>query len=184
MKVIFLDRDDTLNEDPGYLNDPLKLRLLPHVVEGLGRLQAAGYHFIILTNQSGVGRGLITHDQLDAVHRRLCAILEGHGITILDIFSCLHHPDEDCNCRKPKPDLLRQACERFPDIDLKHSWVIGDRLRDIAIGEAGLPQHQRVAGILVGHKDDDMAAPDNLRYRVADLNEAADRILQSQPATP
>jgi D-glycero-D-manno-heptose 1,7-bisphosphate phosphatase len=195
MNVIFLDRDDTLNEDPGYLNDPVKVKLLPGVVEGLLKLHNAGYHFIVLTNQSGVGRGLITLEQLEAVHRRLLTKLEAQGVPILDLFFCPHIPDDHCNCRKPLPGLLWKALQGYPHIDLEKSWIIGDRYRDLM---PGLRPHADdsgpvVKGILVGGKEadgkeggdreaggkDQAPPPANLRYTVADLQEAADRILGS-----
>jgi histidinol-phosphate phosphatase family protein len=181
MKVIFLDRDDTLNEDPGYLNDPSQVRLLPGVVEGLLRLHEAGYHFIVLTNQSGVGRGLISLEQLDAVHRRLLSKLESKGIPVLDIFFCPHTPEDHCNCRKPLPGLLWKALKSYPEINLEQSWIIGDRYRDLIPGlhpcEDG--SGSVVKGILISRKTDgyEGPAPANLRYTVADLREAADRIL-------
>lgn len=177
MKVVFLDRDDTLNEDPGYLNDASRVRLLPGVAEGLQRLQAAGYQFIILTNQSGIGRGLITAEQLEAVHRQLLHLLALEGVQVLDILFCPHVPDDRCECRKPAAGLLWKALELHPQIDVGRSWMIGDRYRDLQPGLHTRVDGKIIPGILVGSKEEPGTPPANLKYRVADLNEAADCIL-------
>lgn len=185
MDVVFLDRDDTLNEDPGYLNDPSLVRLLPGVLEGLQRLAKAGFSFIILTNQSGVGRGIILPEQLTAVNDRLRLLLADGGIHILDLFYCPHVDDDGCNCRKPRPGLLWQAIDRYPHIDVSRSWIIGDRYRDLQPGLDPLRDGSAfLRGVLVGGKESGGEAPANLLYRATDLADTADFICRERTAEP
>lgn len=175
MDVVFLDRDDTLNDDPGYLNDPDRVQLLPGVTEGLRLLADAGYALIVLTNQSGVGRGIILPEQLRAVNDRLFTLLAQDGIHLLDLFFCPHVDEDRCDCRKPRPGLLWQALERYPRINIERSWIMGDRFRDLMPGLTLPPGHTgSIRGVLVGGKEaveDD--APANLVYRASDLLDAA-----------
>ena len=176
-KAVLLDRDKTLNADPGYLNDPDKVELLPGVVQGLSKLQAAGYMFMVLTNQSGVGRGLISPEQLYAVNRRLLELLQRDHIRRERIYFCPHVDADDCHCRKPGPGMVDAALNEF-QLDPAHCWLVGDRLRDLACGE-----HRGVPGILIGDEEGPEerwrpSAPETLKHHVANLSEAADRILQ------
>src|SRR3989442_2522604 len=107
--VVYLDRDGTLNFDPGYLNQPQQLRLLPGVGPAVARLNRAGFKAVVLSNQSGVARGLITQDQLEAIHQRLRELLAEDGARLDRIFICPHHPDDGCACRKPAPGLVQRA---------------------------------------------------------------------------
>lgn len=134
-KIIFLDRDDTINKDFGYISKPEQIELLPFVIEGLSLLKTLNFEFIILTNQSGIGRKYFTEEDLKSVNERLKNILKKHSIFILDIFYCPHTDEDQCNCRKPKPGLLLNALEKYKNIDLSNSWIIGDRIRDILPGE-------------------------------------------------
>ena len=140
-KAIFLDRDGTLNPDPGYISDPKDYELFEGVTEALLKLQNAGYLLILITNQSGISRGLFTEEQLEAVHAKMKRLLKEGGVTLDAIYYCPHHPDHpykgvsDCNCRKPKPGMILQAIKDF-DVDIKNSFMIGDRLSDIKIGIA------------------------------------------------
>jgi D-glycero-D-manno-heptose 1,7-bisphosphate phosphatase len=131
---LFLDRDGTVIEELGYLSDPDQVRLLPGSVEALASLQAEGWKLVIVSNQSGVGRRLITADQMDAVQRRFLEIVRGHGIQITASYMCIHTPDEGCECRKPSPFLLHRAAKEY-SIDLQSSWMIGDREGDILCGK-------------------------------------------------
>jgi len=130
--VVYLDRDGTLNFDPGYLNEPEQLRLLPGVGPAVARLNRAGFKTVVLSNQSGVARGLITQDQLEAIHQRLRELLAEDGAWLDGIFICPHHPDEGCICRKPAPGLVHRALQElgvFPG----NAIVIGDKATDVEL---------------------------------------------------
>ena len=133
--AVFLDRDGTINEDPGYLNDPDQIILLPGAGEGLFLLAQKGYFLVVVTNQSGVARGLVKEEMLPLIHRRLNQELSRFGAKIDHFSICVHHPDENCECRKPKSKLLMDAAEKF-GIDLANSYFVGDKGSDLAAGRA------------------------------------------------
>src|SRR5947209_1549895 len=130
--VVYLDRDGTLNFDPGYLNQPEQLRLLAGVGQAVGRLNRTGFKTVVLSNQSGLARGLITQDQLEAIHQRLRELLSEDSARLDGIFICPHHPDEGCICRKPAPGLVHRALQElgvFPG----NAIVIGDKATDVEL---------------------------------------------------
>lgn len=132
--TVFLDRDGTLNHNPGYLKSAAELRLLPGVAPSLARLKAAGAKLVVVTNQSGIGRGLLTHKDLEAVHARLQGILEGEEAALDAIYFCPHHPDDGCRCRKPGTAMVERAVSEL-QLDLARSYVIGDHARDIQLAK-------------------------------------------------
>lgn len=132
--TIFLDRDGTLNPDPGYINSPDQFELFPGVPEVLARLKRAGARLIVVTNQSGVARGFMTRDDLDAVHMKLKRLLDAAGASLDSIYFCPHHPDEGCDCRKPNRGMIDQAVREW-GVDLKRSYLIGDHARDIELAK-------------------------------------------------
>ncbi len=134
-KAVFLDRDGTINEDPGYLNDPERLKLLPGVAESLGRLKKAGFRLVVISNQSGVNRGLIPDGVLEKVHARLNELLAAAGGQIDRFEFCVHRPDEECECRKPKPRLILDATQAL-GIELGRSFMVGDKLSDLQAGRS------------------------------------------------
>ena len=133
-RAVFLDRDNTLIHDPGYLCDPEKVRVLDGVVEGLKELQHAGYKLVAITNQSGVGRGYFDIESVRAVNERVKLEFEKKGVRLDGFYVCPHHPDEKCNCRKPMPGLLHQAAEDL-QIDLSKSFMVGDKRTDVECGQ-------------------------------------------------
>ncbi len=140
-KAIFLDRDGTLIEDPGYLNHPEQVKLLEGVAEALIELRNMGYMLIVVTNQSAVARGIVSEKILGEIHNRLRQLLTERGAYLDQIYYCPYHPDgvipkyrKESEWRKPNPGMLLAASEDM-DIDLSQSWKIGDSSRDI---EAGL----------------------------------------------
>lgn len=173
--AVFLDRDGTINIDPGYLNDPEKLELYPGVGKALARLQKSGFELVIISNQSGVARGLITRQQISRIHERLDELLARDGVKISHYELCFHHPDENCECRKPKPALILKPAARY-SIDLSKSYMIGDKWSDMGCGKnAGLKSSILV---LTGHgKTDEAEAKKFGPVVVADLTEATDWIL-------
>lgn len=132
-RAVFLDRDGTLIEDVGYPDDPDRVRLLPAVPEGLRRLREAGFRLVIVSNQSGVGRGLIAPEDARRVHARVLELLGEQGIAIDLAKYCPHAPDEGCDCRKPAPGMLLDAAAEL-SLDLEASFMIGDKGSDIAAG--------------------------------------------------
>jgi UDP-glucose 4-epimerase len=132
-KAVFLDRDGTLNFDPGYLSDHEKFELLPGVAAALKRLADAGYLLIVVSNQSGIARGKITGDELRRIHEKLDRVLAATGVRIHHYALCTHHPDEDCECRKPKPKLVLDTAKRY-HIDLSRSFMVGDKRSDVECG--------------------------------------------------
>jgi D-glycero-D-manno-heptose 1,7-bisphosphate phosphatase len=134
---VLLDRDGTLIRDDGYTYRIADYARLPGVVEGLQRLQTAGYGLAIITNQSGIGRGYYSEADFRAFQDHLVLDLASFGIVIEGSFFCPHRPEDGCRCRKPAAGLLEQAREAL-GADLQHSWVVGDGLGDIlAAEEAG-----------------------------------------------
>lgn len=172
MKAILLDRDDTLNEDPGYINDPSILQLKPGVVEGLSLLRDAGYRFFVLTNQSGVSRGLISPSQLAAVHERLAGMLEEKGIHIEKFYVCPHQDSDGCTCRKPAPGMFEQFFAEYR-AEPSACYAIGDKIRDIRAAGS-------VPGVLLCEKKTvaQQDHPHNLQYCARDMLDAARYILK------
>jgi heptosyltransferase-2 len=133
--TIFLDRDGTLNEDPGFLKSASELKLLPGVAAALARLKAAGARLIVVTNQSGVGRGFFSLRDLEAVHARLEGLLEQSDAALDAIYFCPHHPDDGCRCRKPSTGMVDRAVAEL-QVDLRKAYVVGDHVRDIQLAKA------------------------------------------------
>jgi D-glycero-D-manno-heptose 1,7-bisphosphate phosphatase len=173
--TVFLDRDGTLNREVGFVRAPLALEMLPGTRSALQRLHEAGYRLVVVTNQSGIARGLYGEHDLAAIHARLQAEVGG----VVDAFlHCPHHPDgghgygHECTCRKPAPGLLHQARELL-GCDWRGSAIIGDSARDVLMAR-GLPlltvlvrsgkplasEHAllRAAGVTPDHEAADLAA--------------------------
>ncbi len=139
----FLDRDGTIMVEREFLADPAGVELIPGAVDGLRTLRRRGFALVVVTNQSGIARGLYGLDQFRAVQARLEELLAGEGIRLDGVFLCPHHPDfgGPCECRKPLPGLYLQAA-RALGLDLARSLYIGDRLSDVdaalALGGTGI----------------------------------------------
>jgi len=156
-KAIFLDRDDTLIEDPGYINSPEQVKLLDGVAEALIELKALEYKLVVVTNQSAVARGIVTEKVLGEIHNRLEQLLAEKKAFLDGIYYCPYHPDgavkkyrKESEFRKPNPGMLLKAAEEI-DIDLGQSWCVGNSISDMEAGlQAGcktilidLPSHQQ-----------------------------------------
>lgn len=132
--VIILDRDGTIVIDRHYLGDPAGLEFLPGATAGLKRFAELGCRIVILTNQSGVGRGLITTEQVQSVNYSLCRMIREIGAEIHGVYFCPHLPDAGCDCRKPAPGLLLQAAREL-DFEPASAVVIGDKESDVQLGK-------------------------------------------------
>lgn len=142
-KVAFLDRDGTINrraEEAQYVSNWQQFEFLPGAIEGLKLLSDAGYELYVISNQSGIARGMVTPEALEDIHARMMAALEEEGVAIRTIYFCPHGWHDGCECRKPKAGMLYQAA-REHDIDLTRSILIGDDERDIEAGEAASCDH-------------------------------------------
>jgi heptosyltransferase-2 len=133
--TIFLDRDGTLNEDPGFLKSASELKLLPGVATALARLKNAGARLVVVTNQSGVARGFLNLKDLEAIHARLEGLLEQSDAPLDAIYFCPHHPDDGCRCRKPATGMVDRAVSEL-HVDLRKAYLIGDHANDIQLAKA------------------------------------------------
>ncbi len=139
-KAIFLDRDGTIIEDPGYINHPDQVKLLGGAAEALNELSAMGYKLIVVTNQSAVARGIVTEKALSQIHNRLERLLDEKAVHLEAIYYCPYHPDgtiskyrKESDWRKPNPGMLLAAADEM-DIELGDSWMIGNSGRDVDAG--------------------------------------------------
>jgi D-glycero-D-manno-heptose 1,7-bisphosphate phosphatase len=151
---LFFDRDGTLNTEVDFLSRPEEIQLIPNAARAIREANELGVKVFIITNQSGIARGLFTETDLDAIHERLMTMLAHEGAIVDAIYYCPHHPGygttpyrRDCRCRKPKPGMLHQAKKEY-GIKLTHSFVIGDRCIDM---QAGKSAGCRTALVLTGY---------------------------------
>ena len=133
--ALFLDRDGTLIEDAVYPRDPRRVRLLPGAADALVRLARRGFALVIVSNQSGVARGLISAAEAEAVHAEVVRRFAAAGVAFDGAYYCYHAPDEGCPCRKPAPGLLLRAAGEL-GLDIGRSFMVGDKAIDVAAGEA------------------------------------------------
>lgn len=139
-RAVFLDRDGTINVEVQYLSDVAEFQFIPGVPWALKRLKEAGFLLVVVTNQSGIGRGYYDEAALDSIHRHMHADLASFGAAIDACYFCPHHPEhavgeylKECGCRKPLPGMLQQAAADL-DIDLAASFMIGDKIADVEAG--------------------------------------------------
>lgn len=132
--AFFLDRDGTINIDRVYINDPVLIDLIPGAGQAIRKAQAAGFLIVVVTNQSGIGRGIIEPKVMPQIHKRLDELLAQEGAKV-DLYQiCIHAPRENCDCRKPSPKLVLDAQKKL-NIDLDRSIFVGDKLSDVAAGK-------------------------------------------------
>ncbi len=177
--AVFLDRDGTINEEMGYINHLSRFRLLPQAAPAIRRLNEAGFKVVLVTNQSGAARGYFPASLVDEVHARLKTLLAVEGAHLDGIYACLHAPEENCACRKPRPTLIQQAA-RDLHLDLARSYAVGDRYNDIqTAANAGVKGVLVLTGYGQGEHDYLRPAPRVQPVHVApDLGEAVEWILQ------
>ena len=182
-RAVFLDKDGTLVENVPYNVDPDRIRLVNGSLEGLHAICQAGYQVIVITNQSGVARGLFTEEALGPVQERLQLLLKAGSIPLAGFYYCPHHPDglvrryaTRCFCRKPNPGLLFRAA-REHKINLAASWMIGDILNDV---EAGRRAGCRTILIDNGHETEwDMSPIRKPHFTAKSFLEATELILST-----
>jgi histidinol-phosphate phosphatase family protein len=134
-RALFCDRDGTLIRDTGYVRDPNDVELLPGVGDALRWAKTQGFLVVVISNQSGIGRGIISEPAFESVDRRFRELLARDGVTLDGAYYCPHAPDVRCGCRKPKTELVERAV-RDLDIDAARSYFVGDKESDVATGLA------------------------------------------------
>ncbi len=131
LKTVFLDRDGVINKERSdYIKSISELEIFPDVAKNIELLKNAGFLVVVITNQSAINRGLITHEMVSQIHGSIQNYLKANGTYVDGFFYCPHKPDENCNCRKPKSGLLNNAILEL-NIDINSSWMIGDNDSDI-----------------------------------------------------
>lgn len=179
-KAVFIDRDGTITEEVGYLDHPDKLKLIKGSAEAIKLINDLGMKVILVTNQSGVARGYFPEQMIKNVHDCLEELLSVNGAKLDGIYFCPHHPTagespyrSDCECRKPKTGMIKAALQDF-DIDLKHSYMIGDKMSDMEFAH-----NAGIKGILVqtGYGKKETAISENIRGGIPDM--IADNILEA-----
>lgn len=141
-RAVFLDRDGTINEEVNYLGRTDRFQLLPDAAEGIKILNALGLKIIVVTNQAGVARGYFTEATVRRLNRHMVQMLQAQGARIDAVYYCPYHPDaeigryrSEADCRKPRPGMLVQAAQAH-DLDLRASFLVGDKLTDLQAGRA------------------------------------------------
>jgi D-glycero-D-manno-heptose 1,7-bisphosphate phosphatase len=157
MKICILDRDGTINEDSAdYVKSPAEWQPLPGALEAIARINHAGWHVVLVTNQSGLGRGLFDMGALNAMHAKMHEMLAAVGGRVDAIFYCPHAPEDNCNCRKPASGLYEQIAERY-GVDLKGMPTVGDSVRDLVAGaRVGCAPHLVLTGKSAGFRGRDL----------------------------
>lgn len=176
--AVFLDRDGTLIEDPGYLADPAGVVLLPGTATALRALEARGFLRIVITNQSGIGRGLFGEPEFRAVQAEVERQLDEQGATVDAVYHCPHQASDGCACRKPGTALHLAAAARF-GIDLVRSWCVGDRLGDV-VPAVALGARAVLVRTGVGEANADEARAAGIPV-VADLQAAVELLTDGTP---
>lgn len=175
-RAVFLDRDGTLNEDDGYVYKTKHFKILDNVIKGLKLLK--DFRLFIITNQSGIGRGYYTEEDMHAFNKKLNEEFKKEGINIEKIFFCPHHPEAKCDCRKPSIRFIKQAEKEF-DININESFVIGDHPHDVEMGgKAGC----KTIYLLTGHGEKHRKELKEVNIIAQDMYEAAKWILGQKDA--
>lgn len=169
-KAVFVDRDGTLIVDVGYPRDPELVEFLPGALNALRRLAQLGFSIVVISNQSGIGRGLVSNPEAEQVHQRFIDLLANSGVQLSGAYYCPHAPTDGCDCRKPAPGLIMRAANDL-NLNPEQSFLVGDKSSDVEAGERA-----RCKTILLN--SDSMAQTWNPRptWLVKTWSEAVDRI--------
>lgn len=146
---IFIDRDGVINEDHNYVHRWEDFHFIDGVVDALVRLKAAGYYIVVVTNQSGIGRGFFTDNDFHILSEKMLRWLQQRSVQVDAIYHCPHLPQDNCACRKPAPGMILQAA-REHNLDLSSSYIIGDKLSDIEAGQRANVGQQILVGPSAG----------------------------------
>jgi histidinol-phosphate phosphatase family protein len=183
-RAIFLDRDGTINEEVNYLGRVEDLRWIARAAQAIRLLRDHGWLVVLVTNQSGVGRGYFTEQAVAAIHRQLAADLAAAGTALDGVYCCPHHPAANCACRKPKTLLFERAA-RDLNIDLAASYAVGDKISDLLPGQR---LGSRTVLVLTGHgrQHRELAGQSGLQidYVAPDLFAAAEWIIAHEDTLP
>jgi D-glycero-D-manno-heptose 1,7-bisphosphate phosphatase len=163
--IIFIDRDGVINIEKNYLYKIKDFEFCPYVIESLQELQNIGYKFIIVTNQSGIGRGYYTEEDFNKLTNYMLDLFKKNNIKILDIFHCPHNPNDNCNCRKPKIGMFESAKQKY-DINTSKTIMIGDKNSDMLFAKNSKIKTKIL--VKTGHTIDDTS---NADYVCNDLKE-------------
>ena len=175
-RYVLLDRDGTINEEIGYVLRPDELRLIPGAVEALAELQGLGLGLLVVTNQSPIGRGMITAEELDAIHARLRGLLAEGGVTLDGIEVCPHRPDEGCACRKPGTQMVDRAAAAL-GFHPGDGWIVGDHAGDMRLGRA---VGARTILVRTGHGGEELERADRDADDVVDDLAAAAALIREE----
>lgn len=176
-RFVLLDRDGTLIAERHYLADPQGVELLPGVTAGLRQLRQLGLGLVVITNQSGVGRGYFNMKQVERVHQRLGKLLEAEEVLLDGIYCCPHVPEEGCHCRKPAPGLVEQAVQEL-GFDSHESFVIGDKVCDIELGQrVGATTFLVRTGYGAQVADTNIVAPDYVVEGIGEVVHLIERLI-------
>jgi heptosyltransferase-2 len=183
--TVFLDRDGTLNADTGYVKSPEAFTLLPGVGAALAALKQGGARLVVVTNQSGVGRGYFSVKDLEAIHTKLRLLLAEAGVTLDALYFCPHHPDDRCHCRKPARGMVDRALAEL-QVELSRAYVVGDSARDVELAkQVGARAVLVMTGPSGAEALADLTARDlSPDHVAADLEEAANWIVAHATRKP
>ncbi len=182
-KAVFLDRDGTINEDVGYLNKVENFKLISGAKPAVGLLKEMGFKVFVVSNQSGIGRGIVSQEVLDAIHEKMREEFAHSDIEFDGVVYCPHRPEEKCACRKPSPKMIKDLAKKY-DVDLKKSYIVGDKISDVLTGKNAtcktillLSEEDEAAN--VDEEDEEWPSPD---YVADHLSGAVEWILKDSGA--
>lgn len=177
-KAVFLDRDGVINVDYGYVHEIEHFKFIPGAKKALRKLSATDYKVIVITDQSGIGRGYYTEEDAKKVNNYMINELSKEGATVSGIYYCPHAPEANCRCRKPKIFLLQKAKRDF-NIDLSKSYFIGDKTKDI---QTGINAGCKTIIVMTGKAGADKEFDSQPDFTARDLLDAVDYIIQNEQA--